>query len=788
MSTGEKNLSSDLTLASTDTLNNGDFSINSVGYDPNISISDYLSREVPIYSSAFTGDITSETLYPLNLFLSLPSTIPKISHFHLLSGTLNIRLLITSDPYACGQILLSSKYGAVANTSLPTLNSTLITVHRFTCNHVICDVGTTNQAMMSIPILVRDPQLSISEILKPYWNDITISLDSLTTVKSVQDNSNSNISVRIFASITNAQVKIPVISQTIYTMESTLASQGPISYPASIVSSVTRSLSKVPIIGKFAYATSIVAGAIGDLAILLGFSRPRDFSDRSYPHCEDIATYAGNSRAKPLTLDPHQEIPLSAQYTGSTKDVLSYSETVGREGIVCFGNISQSEDPGDQNAIIPVTPSFAYAGENTGYLDFAMSPLSYCSMTHSLWRGSLIYKFVFPANKFLRGKFRIVWTPTRITSTDYALISRNAVSVLVDLSTSAEVELVVPWGIAKSYLPVVKPRYYNDYFGYDEVNGYVAMYIEQPLQAPSSTFSLEFYVTVRAGDDFELQIPRSELINRLHRRFAVTSPAVTILPKILTAETPGFSVNSAYNISPTYSTYTMESNEITPVLSSTTTFLQTADATEVATHFMGERFTSFRPMIKKASIYTNYMTSTTRAFTKYIMYNLPYFPDEVNTVAFSPTQTVIPPVVTTPIRYMSNLFVGVRGSVRYTLVPEPEYNSGELCCSLTVSNCFLTPYSEDSFNMQVTSPYNLVLEGRDKMTGFHMRAGEPICFDVPHQFVHQYYPTDVIENYNRECYGFSLGTWGALRSLIYVSAGEDFTPVIWNGVPVMEYY
>jgi len=143
----------------------------------------------------------------------------------------------------------------------------------------------------------------------------------------------------------------------------------------------------------------------------------------------------------------------------------------------------------------------------------------------------------------------------------------------------------------------------------------------------------------------------------------------------------------------------------------------------------------------------------------------------------------------TPTRYISNLFVGVRGSVRYrfntTGTPGP---STHVQMRRDFGQPFTFYYAMDAINYL----YQKWQTGTGE-AAFSQCHGEPMFFELPWQCVSQFKPTKVNPSTfdtGTFDYGMSFTTQEAMTDNfeIYQSIGEDFNPVIWNGVPMLSVF
>jgi len=783
-----------------------------IGKPNTFSANHWLARPRLMYTYTNTGSMTAPIFQtPINDYFSDNDILYKTKYMSLFRGTAVYDFVFTASPYACGQIVVATFMDTFANMNASTVDPTLVPAAFVTKNHIIIDAGTNNTAQIRQPLTGKNAYLNIANGLDINISLFNMGVCTLTNIVNTQDGTNVAWTLRVYLSFEDTDLCIPTgQGQTaVYSMmEKTMTKDGPVSFPASVISSIGKTLSNVPIIGPFAYATSMIAEGVANIASLFGFSRPKSLMNRNFPHDVDIASYAGELEVKTITLDPMQEIPIDSSFLGDNIDPLSFKNIICREGLVAYGTWSTSNTSLSTliSCRLPVTPSVCVPAVANCY---SFSPLAYGSQMFSLWRGTIKYRYVVPANRFVRGKLRILWNPGQIpagfASGDWNQTSQNAPSVMLDLSMSSEVTIEVPYANLQSYCPIFMPgtsltAMDPTQTGYN-VNGYLYVVVEEPLIAQAASLTLSVLIYMSAGDDFEMQIPntthlqyiRRELYNASYSTHTVLTPSTFNYAEPALASGPQVIYNDLE-----YNTYTMMSNENQPVLQTSFKLLPFSNTSDVAINYMGEKFLSFRPALKRFYTYYNTMDQYTQGYSvgPWGAIFLPYLPIEPLYQTISSTY-YYPPFLMTPVRYISNLFYGVRGSIRYRFTP---YNVGvvttttePLPISMQVSRNFLNPYTFIGIIDHKLSWLFARSVASSGEASFLSSQGEPVVFEVPHQFVSQYIPT-LKPSYTTTSYGFQLSmqTPSTDNPTIYgeftCAAGEDFNPVIWNGVPIVSMF
>lgn len=759
--------------------------------DP-IMLKDYVSRPRLMYSGDFTTYNVSPNLYNFAFdFLSSAQIYEKLKYFRLVRGTFQIKLVVTAAPYAAGILAMSSQYDAITQYGaslagdVPFLAANLIQK-----THVMLDLGSANTCTLSIPFHLRTPYLSNSLPDNVELKRMLLYLYTLTNLYNTQIDDNVKVYYKLYISLQDAEIVIPTMDVGTYTSEMSSTQRGPISYPASIISSISHSLSSVPVIGKFALATSMVAQGIGDAAKLFGFSRPRDLGTLNYPHNVNLASGIGEVQCKSLTLDPKQEVAVDATVFGENGDNLSFKNILGRYGLVTIQSWRTTNVANDQIVSLNVSPQLVVQSVSGGVSFYAPTPLAYGSLLYSLWRGSLVYKFVIPANRFVRGKLRVFWRDSPVSTGSLDVVSNNALSVLIDVTSSTEVEVVVPWFSEHLY----KSLQGLNSMTYETTNGGLCVRVEEPLICNNPDYIQSILVFVKAGDDFELAVPTSKFIQGLQYELPSTTidGQTPMTPLSLTSFYPALPTNTLPVGYRDYAAYTSEfdNNTNNPVLSLEHSLLPNfKTGNDGAVLNIGERFNSFRTLLKRFHPWTTfYLTDIIQER----FFFLPYLPFSSTVSAESATQLTVR--VNTPLIHLSRMFAGMRGSVRYMIdakISPPRIT--QVARGFFNPNFYVIKSSDSNPNLLA-----LQMLFQAGIASFKTQF-EPLVFDIPYQMTRWFYPTAKQASYPSTYssgvrYGaffsdISIPAEGRTIRDVSVAAGEDFNLVIYNGPPIIcSYY
>jgi hypothetical protein len=752
-----------------------------------VSITDYLARPKLLYS----GEI-DDYIQPIGYqfaydFLALSDIQSKMQYHNLVRGSFELKLVVTTLPYATGIVGLSSSYMSPESYGAESSNLITITNNIVQKTHCDLDLASTTQAILSIPFHFRQPYIKNTDPNIGYLQKLIVWFYTKTIPQNTNASTPVTIAYKIYCSLKDAELCVPAPIVGSYTSETLEAMNGPISYPASVVSRVAKVLSSEPVIGPFAMAFDIGATAIGKIAKLFGFSRPRDLSKPCYPHQPWGASGIGEERAKNLTIDPMQQVTIDPSVFGERGDNLSFHNTIMRYGMVDIWTWTQLAAVGDTVLEFPITPTLEYRESANLY---SPNALSYSSILFDAWRGDIVYKITIPANRFVRGKLRVFWSPTA-TFSSINIVSNNSLSVLLDLTMTTEVELTIPM-LSESLYKGINPHMYigmsADTTTTLSSNGWLHFIVEEPLMATNTAWTAQIIVEQKAGENFELAIPTEKHIgNILFGNLPMGPPAYNNLT-IDSLEPPA--TNIAVPQGNYFAIYTAESNDVNPMYSQSTLLYPTFETDKPMKLQIGEDVKSLRMILKRLSWFrTIQYTPDTDEWVTYFLPLVPpvrYFVEETEPL----TQTLGYDWVNTPISYLSKMFAGVRGSVRYTVFDRSHS---------TNTNNEVRYVTRGYRNMTSLKLFVLLL--RDLCwvkayfaagTTMFRKTAEPIQFDIPYQAFTLFHETAKIDDLNNDVYGAQYllpPTTGPQHKLdIFVSAGEDFQCVIYNGPPLINLY
>jgi hypothetical protein len=445
--------------------------------------------------------------------------------------------------------------------------------------------------------------------------------------------------------------------------------QNVISRPASTIARYAGALANVPWIGPFAKATEIGAGAIASVAKIFGYSSPvnLDYSIMVPSPRPSLAVVDTKYPTNKLTVDSKQEVTLDPATTGiQPTDELPIASIAGRESFLTSFNWLQSDVVETTLFQVRVDPQqFRLNGNEYHYLacGAAVLPFEY-------WRGTMRFRFQIVCSNYHRGRIRIVYDPKGgVLSPEY----NTHYTTIHDIASEKDFTVDIGWAQPE---PFRKPI--GNQLSYstssitplpdleDLANGVLSVQILNELTVPGTVVAdIQVNVFVSALDDFEVAVPAAEIFAWKFRN--PTAPQMGI-PEMGVPEM-GEGNDSA----------DMDCCD-DPVMDPPTidtmadALIDNSDTTKL---FFGEVIGSFRQMIKRtclSEVVALVDTSTAlsallsrRSFPEYggrLQDTASVFSNSMVTQYSSGLKYVV--TGTTYLNYVAQMFLGWRGSVRWT--------------------------------------------------------------------------------------------------------------------------
>lgn len=294
--------------------------------------------------------------------------------------------------------------------------------------------------------------------------------------------------------------------------------QGAISKVATSIEAAAGKLTNTPVIGPFAMATKIGAGAVSSIAKIFGFSRPPILTNTSYfkpKHISDLATCDSLETVTKLTVDSKQEITLDPRTVGlSGEDELSLSVLAKKSTLLTTFLWATTDAADVQLFSIHVAPMLEqYLGFAEATHTYQPTTLSFITWPFANWSGSLKFRFQIVRSNFHNGRLQFVYDPEG-GSTATAGEFNTVYNQIVDIAHVDDFEMEVAWTKDEPYLSTAWDKTATHWVAGATnlatnafANGTLTVNVVNELNAPVNSADVEILVYVSAGDDFELTNP-----------------------------------------------------------------------------------------------------------------------------------------------------------------------------------------------------------------------------------------------------------------------------------------
>lgn len=611
--------------------------------DPVAQLGSWLSRPVSIYRATWSeGTAFSANFSPWALFFSNANIKGKLSNFARLRCKLRVKFLINGTQFLYGSVRASY-------FPLPDMRSDYL--------------SAADQVLFSqTPGVWLEPQnMTSAEMVLPFlwpnsWLDTTRNQDFLNmgkmqcieyaALRSANGATTSGVTINVYAWAEDVEI-MGLTTQPILQGKTEYEGDATISGPATTVAKVANKLADVPIIGPFAKATEFGATTVASIAKIFGYSNPPMIDDVHPYQPKAFHAFANTETRMPidkLSIDPKNEVTISPSVAGiDPEDPLTFTSLMQRESFL-YGTLwTQAYTPDTLLASQFVNPFYSVQSD-TMPVYTAYPPMSYFSQLFRNWRGSLVYKFRFIKTNFHKGRVIISWDPAGsiVSNPD---TETTTLSKIVDLEIDDEVEIVIPYRAARPWLELTNTFWSNSTAptvtpAYNVINhnGCVTMRVQTALTGPTDTASINVLVFVRAGEDFTLAKPTAIGVGN-----SVRDPLGSLQGK---EEILGSAAMS----------FTDKVNSIT----------------------MGETFKSVRPLLHRSSLSQSATLPSTGSQSQIVkigLWRIPRGPGRSSLGhSYAYNQATILGVTCPyhfaanhPIDWVSNAFVGVRGSLNMHL-------------------------------------------------------------------------------------------------------------------------
>lgn len=582
---------------------------------------------------------------------------------------------------------------------------------------------------------------------------------------------------------------------------------GIISKPAAAIAKAAGQLASLPMIGPYATATQIAAGAASNIAQLFGYSRPTIVSDtvlmKPSPTGNLANTDAADAALK-LTLDSKAELTVDSRTVGlDGADSMGITDYATRESyLTSFGwNPSQGADDLLWNTRVLPMQLDNIQGE------IHMTPLAHLAAMFESWQGSLKFRFQIVKSDFHKGRILVRWDPNQFTSSvDYNV----NYSRVVDIAETDDFEVVVGWGQPEPWKDCGSPFSSGGNFSSaqrllqdsDQGNGILELAVLNELVSPSIDAPITINVFVSACEDIKFAAPTNNKVANFHLFPNPAAQAVREGRVALESQSSSPNVETGDS---TDSDKPTASGEIQDIASRSSP----DDNTYMV--FYGDPPTSLRELMKRY-VFTRYWVypepgdarlQVSRLNNKNYSFQSGYDPQGVDLAQDGTTPLTIAPKSFQA--WFTPAYAGVRGASRKkymfdsTIQQSPTVTRfpfstnvgfGSTDRALTISNEQATKFLSNERN---------ATSGRGA-TATNLEINNTIEVELPFYRDRRFIPARTVEAAAQECgnhqvalidYNLQGGGQGQdtiLAAQQFDAVGEDFSLFFFTGVPIYYQY
>ncbi len=507
--------------------------IASSGATLNTSLEHFLRRPTLIDSRAWTtatgNGVLGSVLEPWFLYLNNAVIRNKLNNYAFLRAKLCLKVVINATPFHYGCM-------RVAYEPNVNFNNTGDRVSKIRTNPVTSNTLITPYSQLpGVWVLPADD--SGGEIHVPYFRHTNwLPLKTAANVKTMGNltyyvafpltvaaaSGSTSVTINTFAWLEDVELGGSTAELTLQAKDEY---DGVISAPARAVATAAAKFENVPVIGKFAKATSIGAGAISSIAGLFGFTNTPVIDD-----VHGVVPMAGvhlasseiGTPVQKLSLDPKQELSIDPSMHGiGSADQMAIDYIAKQKSTLVMDGWSTGDAVGTIIFNARVSPMLfgrvdIVDGGAVKRADRVYhTAMSYVGMMFTHWRGDVVFEIEVICTKFHKGRLKVAWDPIGSGGT-VALDENTVFTTILDIGENNKALFRVPFhqafawcrtrGITADNWSVGNAMGVTESFD----NGLFLVSVLTPLMSPVSPQNVGVKISVYSAS-VEFANPRSTL-------------------------------------------------------------------------------------------------------------------------------------------------------------------------------------------------------------------------------------------------------------------------------------
>lgn len=487
-------------------------------------LGEFLKRPVKLATISWlesdaTG--TSGSFDPWTLFLNDPKVKNKLNNFSWFNGRMRIKAVMNASPFYYGAGMLSYQpYGGYA-AQIPTYDATNTHFVQYSqLKHVWVMAQHNVGGILDLPFIYPKDYINIQSasavatLGRIGWN-------VFTQLQSANGAVGSGVTIQIYGWFEDFNLDGPSMGVS---MQGDEYSEGMISRPASAIANIAGKLEGLPVIGIYATATKFACNAVAGIAKLFGYTVVPNLADVDPYRPSAFPTLAASCQKYPidkLTIDNKAELGINPMLVGSEhEDHLVITRYAGHESFLTSFAFNTASVPDDILFSMAVTPMLFRSAAAVASTAYWFTPMAHAASMFEYWRGTIHVNIKTIASVFHKGRIIIGYDPSgqgTNTMVNDPKFTNGVFSEVIDITPDGEIDLRIPYcqavpfcqtsnttGVGTTFTTGAGFLYKENIF-----NGTLTVRVITALSAPLATSTINFLVSVRAGDDFELAGPRT---------------------------------------------------------------------------------------------------------------------------------------------------------------------------------------------------------------------------------------------------------------------------------------
>ncbi len=465
-----------------------------------------------------------QSIKPHYLFLNSAPILNKITNFSWYRSDLKVRIQVTASPFYYGmlKVVWRPQVGWRGDTAPADASSKyLIQISQFPSMDIV--LGEADAYEMTIPYINHKnySDLQSASVIQELGN---LEYYIYAPMQSANGVVSSSVTVKTFAWTQNCELSGASAG---YALQSDEYGEGAVSKPASWLAKAATYFEHIPIIGQYATATKIGAGAVSTIARLFGYTNVPVIADTHPMRNEAFPKFASTEIGFPvekLTIDPKNELSVDPRIVGlnSGADEMAFSHIVGKESYLATSTWSTSDSEDTVLFYSRVNPNMFDIDSATNPRVF-MTPMCHLARAFQDWRGGIKFRFHIIASPYHKGKVYISYDPSgnngqNIGST--AGTTNLVHTTIVDIGDSKDVTVTIPYQQASQFI-TSRSSYigtknwgvnssvptYNTFYDGASDNGVLTLRVLNTLTAPVASSNVKILVYVSGDNDLEFAAP-----------------------------------------------------------------------------------------------------------------------------------------------------------------------------------------------------------------------------------------------------------------------------------------